>query len=241
MLEKADEMVRREMKEGHTAGLVTRSAKPLKAIFFDMDSTVIGQESIVELSKAVGKQAEVDRITEEAMRGKLDFKVSLLTRLGVIAGVGKEVLDQAASTVTINPGMDIVAKTAKNLGIKLFLVSGGFNEIARHVASTIGFDKFHAHQLEFADGKITGQIVGDCVDGVEKARFMQQTMDEHGWSAEEVMVVGDGANDQAMLDIAGIAVGYHPKAVLIPSLDLADYSRDHGIYLELIDPLIRFV
>ncbi len=204
--------------------------KPWKAIFFDMDSTVIGQESIVELARAAGKEAEVSEITERAMAGLLDFEGALRQRVAMLKDLPDTIIHDVAQRLTINPGMRELAEAAHNRGIKLFLVSGGFDTLAAGIASSLGFAGSKANTLELRAGKLTGGLLGEIVDAQAKARFLEATCAKFGWNLDEVLAVGDGANDLKMMEKAGGSLGYHPKAVLLPHISGASFN-DHRAFI----------
>jgi phosphoserine phosphatase len=199
-----------------------------KAVFFDMDSTVIAEESIVELARAAGRQEEVHRITEQAMAGLLDFKAALRQRVAMLRGVSADVIAKVSRTLTINPGMHEFAKAARARGMELHLVSGGFNPLAARIVRELDFQGFRANELAVADGLLTGELSGDIVDADVKASYLVDICRQRGFAPEDVVAVGDGANDLPMLLKAGAALGYHPKAVLLPHIHGA-ILHDHRV------------
>ncbi len=204
-----------------------------KAVFFDMDSTVIAEESIVELARVAGKQEEVHRITEEAMAGLLDFKASLRKRVAMLRGVSADVIDQVGRKLTINPGMHEFARAARSRGIELHLVSGGFNPLAQRIVRELDFQGFRANELCVADGKLTGEVLGEIVDADVKVQYMEQLCHTRDFALQDVVAVGDGANDLPMLLKAGASIGYHPKAVLLPHIHGANL-HDHRVLVHAL-------
>lgn len=199
-----------------------------KAAFFDMDSTVIKQESIVELSRAAGKETEVAEITEQAMAGLLDFTSSLRERVKMLAGLPDSIITTVAKGLTINPGMHDFSKEAKKLGIMLYLVSGGFNSLASGVAKELGFDGFIANELDSEGGVLTGRLRGTIINAEAKAQFLMETCTKLGLHPNDTLVVGDGANDLLMMQAAGASLGYYPKSVLLPHIFGAVFApHDH--------------
>ncbi|HET9240641.1 MAG TPA: phosphoserine phosphatase SerB [Oligoflexus sp.] len=207
--------------------------RPWKAVLFDMDSTVIAEESIVELARAAGRQEEVHRITEQAMAGLLDFKSALRQRVAMLRGVPSDVIDKVGQTLTINPGMHEFAKAARARGIELHLVSGGFNPLAARIVRELDFQGFRANELAVADGQLTGELIGEIVDAEVKANYLDELCKKRGFSPDEVVAVGDGANDLPMLLKAGAAIGYHPKAVLLPHIHGANL-HDHRVLVHAL-------
>ncbi len=206
-----------------------------KAAFFDMDSTVIAEESIVELARAAGKAREVDELTERAMAGELDFATALRTRVAMLKGLPLTTVSEVTAKLTINPGMKSFALNAKKAGLKLFLVSGGFRPLAQHIVDTLGFDGFAANDLECDEQALTGGLVGSLVDAQGKADFLEATAKKLQITLDDCLVIGDGANDLPMLQRGGAAIGYHPKAILLPHLDGANY-HDHSLLSTFLTP-----
>jgi phosphoserine phosphatase len=207
--------------------------RPWKAVLFDMDSTVIAQESIVELARAAGREEEVHRITERAMAGELDFKASLRQRVAMLRGVPSDIIDRVGRTLTINPGMHEFAKAARARGIELHLVSGGFNPLAERIVRELDFQGFRANELAVADGRLSGDLIGTIVDAEIKANYLDELCQSRGFSPNEVVAVGDGANDLPMLLKAGASIGYHPKAVLLPHIHGANL-HDHRVLVHAL-------
>lgn len=204
-----------------------------RAVFFDMDSTLIGQESLVEMARFLGKGEEVDRLTEKAMAGKMDFETSLRERLKVLQGVSTQLLRDVLSRLTLNPGVEGFIESCQARSIKCFLISGGFMELAQPFAERLKLTDFHAHRLEQNRGILTGQLLGGVVDAVAKAAWLQKMAYDHELTLAETLVVGDGANDKLMMRDAGYAVGYRAKPVLFPILH-AHLGNGHYDFLKTI-------
>ena len=200
-------------------GLVVRIAMPpmklsdFKVIAFDMDSTLINIECIDEIAAAVGKKAEVAAITEAAMRGEIaDFKESLRRRLALLAGTPASALDEVyRERLRLNPGAEALVAAAREAGLKTLLVSGGFTHFADRVCERLGMDRAKSNVLEIVDGKLTGRVVGEIVDGEEKRRQLLAMCADVGCSPQQAIAVGDGANDLPMMGEAGLSVAYHAK------------------------------
>lgn len=203
----------------HAPGLVVQRFTPplrwrdFKAIAFDMDSTLINIECIDEIADAVGKKAEVAAITEAAMRGEIaDFKESLIRRVallkGVPAGALQEVYDQR---LRLNPGAQTLIDAARAAGLATLLVSGGFTFFADRVKTRLGMDEAHSNTLEIVDGRLTGRVLGDIVDGAGKRQHLLNLCVRLGCTPQQSIAVGDGANDLPMMNEAGLSVAYHAK------------------------------
>jgi len=227
--------IREQVLAANQAGITALAIpdQPWKAIFFDMDSTVIAEESIVEIARIAGKAAEVERITEQAMSGRLDFKTALRQRVAMLKGVPVNKLNELAASLTINPGMHEFARAAHKRGIELYLVSGGFIALAEPVSRELGFQGFRANELASAEGFLTGELLGPIIDANAKASYLQEICQQRSFNLAEVVAVGDGANDLAMLHKAGAAIGYHPKSVLLPHINGANL-QDHRVLIHAL-------
>ncbi|MEK8085260.1 phosphoserine phosphatase SerB [Aquabacterium sp. A3] len=184
-----------------------------KAIAFDMDSTLINIECIDEIADAVGKKAEVAAITEAAMRGEItDFKDSLRRRVALLKGVPAEALQTVYDQrLKINPGAPELINAAKAAGLQTLLVSGGFTFFADRVRERLGMHEAHANTLEIDGGLLTGQVLGDIVDGAAKQQHLLALCQRLGCAPRQSIAVGDGANDLPMMGVSGLSVAYHAK------------------------------
>ncbi len=185
-----------------------------RLVVFDMDSTLIQVEVIDELAKLAGVGEEVAAITEAAMRGELDFSQSLRRRVALLAGLDEGVLRQVAENLPLTDGAERVASTLKRLGYKIGILSGGFDYFGRHLQARLGFDYMHANRLEIADGRLTGRVLGEIVDGAKKAELLRTIAAAEGLSLEQTIAVGDGANDLPMISIAGLGVAFRAKPIV---------------------------
>ncbi len=183
-------------------------------IAFDMDSTLIQVEVIDELAKAAGVGEQVIAITEAAMRGEIDFKESLRRRVSLLKGLDASVLEEIAARLPLTEGAGRLISTLKKLGYKVAILSGGFTYFGKHLQKRLGIDYVHANELEIQDGRLTGGIVGDIVDGERKAALLKEIAGKEQLSLNQVIAVGDGANDLPMLDIAGLGIAFHAKPVV---------------------------
>ncbi len=185
-----------------------------RLVCFDMDSTLIQAEVIDELAAAAGVGEEVASITAAAMRGELDFQASFRRRLALLKGLDARVLADIADRLPITEGADRLIASLRHLGYKIAILSGGFRYFAEHLQARFGIDYVYANQLEVRDGRLTGEVVGEIVDGARKAELLREIAAREGIRLEQVIAVGDGANDLPMLSIAGLGIAFHAKPIV---------------------------
>jgi len=204
-----------------------------RLVCFDMDSTLIEQEVIDELAIEAGVGAQVAEITERAMQGELDFKQSFAARVALLEGLSEDVLAGIAARLTITEGAAQLISTLKALGYRTAILSGGFTYFAEHLKRELGIDEVHANTLDIQHGKVTGKVVGQVVDGARKAELLRQLATREGISLEQVIAVGDGANDLPMLSIAGLGVAYRAKPLVRQSANqaISSVGLDGILYL----------
>ncbi len=183
-------------------------ASPPRLIVTDADSTLINQEVIDCLADLAGVGDQVAAITENAMRGNLDFSASLGRRVALLEGLPADSLNQVAASVTLTPGSELFLEWAKSVGARFGVVSGGFLEVLEPLAERLGIDYVLANRLEVRDGLLTGRTVGPVVDAAAKARALQ---DWSNGKEELTVAVGDGANDIPMLQKAGVGIAFCAK------------------------------
>ena len=182
-----------------------------RLVAFDMDSTLIQAEVIDELAKEAGVGDEVAAITEAAMRGELDFKQSLRKRLSLLEGLDESVLKKVAARLPLTEGAEKLISNLKNVGYTIAILSGGFTYFGNILKEKLGIDYVYANELEIRDGKLTGKAVGEIIDADKKAELLQTIADSEGISLQQVIAVGDGANDLPMLNLAGLGIAFHAK------------------------------
>jgi phosphoserine phosphatase len=207
---------------------IARRAKRL--IVFDVDSTLIQQEVIEMLAARAGTLDAVAAITDAAMRGELDFAESLHQRVGTLAGLSAEVLDEVAEDVMLTPGARTTVRTLRRLGYHVGVVSGGFRQVIEPLAHELMLDFVAANELEIVDGKLTGRVVGQIVDRPGKAKALRDFADQVGVPMAQTVAVGDGANDIDMLSAAGLGIAFNAKPAL---REVADASLSHP-YLDTV-------
>jgi len=191
----------------------------------DMDSTIIGQECIDELADYVGLKPEISAITEQAMQGELDFASALRERVGLLKGLDAAVIPRClAERIRPNPGAASLVRTMRLHAAETILVSGGFTAFVAPIAEAVGFEHFVANELEVRDGKLTGAVKGRIVDSAVKHDTLVEARDRLGVEPEMTLAIGDGANDIAMIEEAGLGVAYHAKPALAA---VADARLDH--------------
>jgi len=184
-----------------------------KVIAFDMDSTLINIECIDEIADAAGKKAEVAAITEAAMRGEItDFKDSLRRRVALLKGVKAAFLEQVyTERLRLNPGAEALLAAVHAAGLQSLLVSGGFTFFADRVRDRLKIHRAQSNVLGIENGLLTGDVVGEIVDGAEKKRQLLLACEQAGCAPAESIAVGDGANDLPMMGAAGLSVAFHAK------------------------------
>ena len=185
-----------------------------RLVVFDMDSTLIEAEVIDELAKEAGVGDEVAAITDAAMRGELDFKASFAERMKLLRGLDESVLAAVAARLQLTEGAENLMSTLRMLGYRTAILSGGFDYFARHIQKQLGIDYIYANHLEVVDGQVTGRVCGEVVDGQRKAQLLREIAASENISLEQVIAVGDGANDLPMLSIAGLGIAFRAKPLV---------------------------
>ena len=182
-----------------------------RLICFDMDSTLIKTEVIDELADRAGVGDEVRAITEAAMRGEIDFTESFSRRVALLKGLDVSVMKEIAENLPIMDGAERLMSVLKMCGYKIAILSGGFTYFGNYLKKKFDMDYVYANELEVEDGKLTGRYVGDVVDGKRKAELLRLISQVEKIQLEQVIAVGDGANDLPMLSIAGLGIAFHAK------------------------------
>jgi phosphoserine phosphatase len=188
-----------------------------KVLAMDMDSTLISIECIDEIADMAGLKAQVSAITEAAMRGEItDFKDSLRRRVALLRGLPLDALQQVyIERLKLNPGAERLVSTAREMGVKTLLVSGGFTWFTGRLKERLNLDAAHANTLSVdAQGRLTGEVDGDILDAQAKADHLVSFARQHGALPSQAIAMGDGANDLTMMGVAGLSVAYHAKPVV---------------------------
>lgn len=209
----------------------------------DMDSTIIGQECIDEIAEFIGLRAEISKVTEQAMRGEIDFEEALLSRVALLKGLPERVLEETyRDKISLNPGARTLVQTMKKFGAGCALVSGGFTFFTKRVAAAAGFDFNEANDLIIDAGVLSGDVRRPIRGREAKENALARIAGELGLSLSQTLAVGDGANDLDMIGAAGLGVAYHAKPAVAAA---ADARIDHGdltalLYLQGV-PRTEFV
>jgi phosphoserine phosphatase len=208
-------------------------------IAFDMDSTLITIECIDELADFAGKKTEVAAVTEAAMRGDLDYRESLRRRLALLAGLDARVLARVfAERLLLSPGARELLEAAQNAGLRTAILSGGFTYFTERLRIELGFDFATSNELEISGGKLTGRVVGDIVDAAAKANHLARLRDELGLKKEQIIAVGDGANDLLMMAEAGLSVAFRAKPATRAQASIAINIGGLNSLLNIFSPSI---
>ena len=180
-------------------------------LVMDMDSTAIQIECIDEIAKLAGVGELVSAITESAMRGELDFEQSLRRRVGTLKGAPESILQQVRENLPLMPGLVETIETLQKYGWKTAIASGGFTYFADYLKALLQLDFAASNQFDIEDGKLTGLVKGDVVDAQYKAKTLQHLLEKYGIDSQYSIAIGDGANDLAMMNVAGLGVAFHAK------------------------------
>jgi phosphoserine phosphatase len=201
---------------------------------FDMDSTLIEGEVIDELAKLAGVADEVVKVTEAAMRGEIEFQESFRRRVALLRGLKEIRVRELLNTIPLVEGAEQLIGTLKMLGYKTAILSGGFNFFAQHLQTRLGIDYVFANDLDIVEGVVSGEVRTPIVDGARKAELLRQIARQENISLEQVVAVGDGANDLPMLGIAGMGIAFRAKP-------LVRQTASHAVSFLGLDSLLYLI
>ncbi|WP_242204280.1 phosphoserine phosphatase SerB [Aestuariivivens insulae] len=204
-----------------------------RLVCFDMDSTLIQTEVIDELAELAGVGEEVKAITESAMQGEIDFNESFVRRMKLLKGLSEKVLHDVAVNLPITKGARRLIDTLRSYGFKTAILSGGFTYFGHYLQKELGIDYVYANQLEIKDGVLTGDYLGDIVNGDKKAEYLREIAIKEGIDISQTIAVGDGANDLPMLNLAGLGIAFHakPKVKNNAQSSISSIGLDGVLYL----------
>lgn len=208
----------------------TRTLDSLKLVAMDMDSTLVEIETIDEMGALVGRKDKIAEVTARAMRGEINYAESLRQRVSLLRGLEESALRALYEDLPLSPGAEALVKRCKELGIRTLLLSGGFSLFTRRLKDQLGLDAAYSNELEISDGRLTGNVIGTIVDGEAKAARLVQEIASMGISASQAVMIGDGANDLPVMDIAGVSVAFRAKQVVKAQATHAlDFSPLDGV------------
>ncbi|TAL40805.1 MAG: phosphoserine phosphatase SerB [Salinibacterium sp.] len=203
-------------------------------VVLDVDSTLIENEVIELFAAEAGSLAAVAEITDRAMNGELDFAESLQARVATLKGLPASIADAVRSRVSVTTGVPQMIAGIHAAGGKVGAVSGGFHEILDPIAASLGLDYWRANCLAVVDDQLTGEVSGDIVDAAAKASALQGWALDCGVPLSRTIAVGDGANDLAMMAVAGLSIGFDAKPAVRAAADVLIDTRDLSQVLPLL-------
>ena len=207
--------------------------RQIKLMVSDMDSTLISIETIDEVAREVGLSQEISLITEKAMQGHLDFSESFKKRLSILKGVRTESFNAVyENKLKLNSGASELVNFFKSTNVKTALVSGGINYFAEKVKDQLGIDTYRANDVEINNETLTGKVFGNIVDAKAKAKYIEELCVLYELKPNQVIAIGDGANDLEMMKLAGLSVAFHGKPILKKNCDI---QINYGGLNSLID------
>ena len=216
-----------------TCGFID-TQKHIKAAFFDMDRTVVREESIVELAKIADKKEEVAKLTEQGMAGILSYQEVYERRIKMMSAVSEEKVIALHHDLHFHNGIRETLAAFKKINMKVFLISSGFYPVVKEVCKVLEFDDCEGSRVKFVDGYLTADGDHGIIDGEGKRAWVESKCRELGIGLHEVAVVGDGANDAAMMQAAEVAIGFSPRAVLLQYVNALNLCGDHRFLIPLL-------
>jgi phosphoserine phosphatase len=192
-----------------------RKLSDFRLLVMDMDSTLITIETIDELADLVGRKAEVAAVTEQAMRGEIEYDESLRRRVAVLKGLDESALERLyKERVKLSPGAERMIAGVKRAGLKILLVSGGFSHVTERLKKRLELDYVRANTLAVRNGKFTGELEGRIVNANVKRQALLAARDQLGVTRDQIIAIGDGANDLKFMGEAGVSIAYRAKPVV---------------------------
>lgn len=210
------------------------TANPAPLVLLDCDATTIEEEVVELIAQLASSHEEIQRITELAMQGKIDFAESLQQRVATFAGLSTEVFSQVAQQVTFTPGFFDLVDAVHRLGGKIGVISGGFTQVLDIFLPPTGVDLWRANLLEVRDGILTGHIEGPIIDAAAKRETLKEWAARFGIPMEQTFAIGDGANDLLMLGEAAHSIGFRPKSIVAERVDHV-FSRSLAELIPLLE------
>ncbi|MEE9609718.1 MAG: phosphoserine phosphatase SerB [Desulfatiglandales bacterium] len=198
----------------------------MKFVVFDLDSTLIAGESLDEFGKLVKKEKEIAKITKKAMVGEISFEEALLKRTKLLKGLKIEKIREAANNIPLTKGATDTISALKRRGIKVAVVSGGFDIVANRVKEELDLDYAVANEFVVKNGKITGEVEGPMIEEGSKGKILEELAKKAGAPLDECVAVGDGANDVSMVEKAGLGIAFNSKGVLNEKADVVIKKND---------------
>jgi phosphoserine phosphatase len=203
-----------------------RRLADVRLVAMDMDSTLVTIESIDEMGDLLGIRQKIAAVTEQAMRGEIDYPESLRRRVALLAGLEERSLERICEErMHLSPGAEILVRRCRAEGIRTLLVSGGFSFFTAWLQQRLGIDAVLSNELEILDGKLTGRVLDGIVDGAAKAARVRAEIAQLGTTREHAVAIGDGANDIPMMAAAGVSIAYRAKPI---AREHATHALDHA-------------
>lgn len=221
-------------REGVFIGIKPRLFSP-KALFLDMDGTSIHEESIDFLIESLKLEKELSHITEDSLQGKISFTASYFNRMKLLKGVHREELEKTAKKLTLQIGIKELAHWFTRRHLPVFIISGGLSFFCSEIAERLGAKAWHGNHPGLEGDLLTGESVGILVDTEEKKTWFQSTCENLEIPPSDTVMIGDGANDRAILSACGLPVGFHARDILHTLIDVSNRTGDHSLLIDFLE------